>query len=92
MSPSFRAASTARMYNPDASTSAYTLSACRAAINAWRKANFVGALPSFLWIDPDGRNVPIVGQADALAFGDLYDEAIDVSLTYTALGKGKPVV
>ncbi len=58
----------------------------------WLDANFVGGLPSFLWIDPDGRNIPIVGRVDgAPSLTDEFDEAIEFGLTYRELGKGKPI-
>lgn len=69
----------------------------KAVVRDWMTANFVSAFPSFVWIDPDGLNVPIVGRVDGVPrFTETYrgdsGEAIEVAITYKALGKGKPVV
>lgn len=64
----------------------------RDVVDDWVDANFVGGLPAFVWIDPDGRNVPIVGHVDGdVTFTDVVDEAIDITIPFRELGKGKPV-
>lgn len=64
----------------------------RAAIRDWLDANFVSGLSACIWIDPDGRNVPIVGRVDGeYTFTDTYDGAIEIAIPFRELGKGKPI-
>lgn len=64
----------------------------RDVVDDWLDANFVGGLPAFLWIDPGGRNRPIVGRVDGEpTFNDVVDDAIDITMPFRELGKGKPI-
>ncbi len=62
------------------------------AIDAWIDANFVGGYPAFLWVDPDGRNIPLVCRlGGSPQIVTMYDGAIQITLTVKELSKGKPV-
>lgn len=63
----------------------------RAALIEWAESNFIGGLPCFIWVDPDGRNVPIVGLLKSMPTEDQFTDAIGITFTVSELSKGKPV-
>jgi hypothetical protein len=75
----------------------------RTVIDDWLEANFVSGYPVFIWVDPDGRNLPLVcrvlGQPEII---DVYSPdagsppssnrgLIQLSLTVKELAKGEPI-
>lgn len=81
----------------DTQAAVYTLTTLaseddRAEIEDWLDANFVSGYPCFIWVDPDGRNIPLVcrviGQPEIV---DLINDAIQISITVKELSKGEPV-
>lgn len=76
--------------------SAFASAADRTIVDEWSEANFIGALPSFTWMTPSVRNVPIFGIVKDFSItedsgGANSDAAILIGIKFEELNKGKPI-